>query len=193
MAAMGTCIYPYLVDPLRLGQVYGSGDLELERAVFSQCEWPPRRDELSEAAADHALDEIINGDELSTDRRYLYTLVLEQVCATLGTTATGTCDHDDVEIHTDDLVHTVNEVLRRLGVAELMPLEYEDHPFLPGLGATLGTPTIEVFSASECARVSRVLKARWQDLTRNERAVLFSTLRLLDRRRAHDALVLFSY
>lgn len=192
MAAMGTCIYPYLVDPLRLGQVYGSGDLELERAVFAG-DWPPRRDALSESAADNALDTIINGGELEADRRVLYTQVLEQVCATLGTTASGTCDHEDVEIHTDDIIDSVNEVLRRLGVPELAPMEFDDHPFLPGLGATVGAPTVEVFSASECARAARVLKARWQDLTRNERAILFSTLRLLEKRRAHDALVLFSY
>jgi hypothetical protein len=38
-----------------------------------------------------------------------------------------------------------------------------------------------------------VLRARWNDLTRNEKALAGSTLRLLDKRRAHDALVLFSY
>lgn len=191
MAASGSVV-PYLVDPLRLGLVYGSGDLELERAVFAG-DWPPQRAELSEAAADLALDTIISGGTLRCDHRARYTIVLEAVCATLGAQACGSCDHDDVEIQTPDLVHPLNLALTRLAARPLLPLEFEDHPFLPGLGATLGAPSIEVFSASECARVSRVLRARWHELTRNERAVLFSTLRLLDKRRAHDALVVFSY
>lgn len=189
---MGYSVYPYLVDPFRLGQVYGSGDLEIERAVWASPSWPPELEDRS-ADADTALDEIIRGAELSAQRRVLYTRVLEHVCAALGVTARSHCEHDDPDLLAGDIVHYVNEALQRLCVPTLMPIAYPDHPFLPGLPLTLDSPTVEVYSARDCARTRMILKARWSDLNADERTVCGPVLRLLEKRRLHDALVLFSY
>lgn len=185
-------VYPYLVDPFRLGEVYGSGDLEIERAVWASSNWPPA-DQDTSLDADHALDEIIRGAELVAQRRALYTRVLEHVCAALGVTASRHCEHDDPELLAGDIVHFVNEGLGRLGAPLLMPVAYPDHPFLPGLPLTLGMPMVEVYAAADCARTRLVLKARWSELSADDRAACTPMLRLLEKRRLHDALVLFSY
>ena len=191
---MSYSVYPYLVDLVRLGQVYGSGDLEIERAVWASKAWPPLvAGALDDVDADRALDEIIAGATLDEAQQVLYTRVLEHVCGAVGDTANTSCEHDDPELLAGDIVHFVNEALQRLGAPTLMPIAFPEHPFLPGLPLALGSPSVEVFDARDCARTRMILLARWAELSADDQRACGPMLRLLGRRRLHDALVLFSY
>ncbi|MDB4959851.1 MAG: hypothetical protein JWO36_7420 [Myxococcales bacterium] len=184
-------LYPYFVDPLRLRAVYGGKDVELGAKIRAGLTWPPTVGEA--VSADEALDQILRGAILDSSVREVYTSVLESICGTIGIDATEHLDEDDHLTLEGELIEIANQALRRIGVAELAANATTDHPFLPGIGRPQDIPMIEVYEAADCARTAAVIDARWSDFTADEVLGVGPVLRLLEHRRYHDVLIVFSY
>jgi hypothetical protein len=188
---MSYTLYPYFVDPTRLRQVYGCKDTELAAKVRAGLTWPPTVGEA--VTADEALDQILRGSILDSDAREVYTSVLESICDAIGIDGTEHLDEDDHLSFQGLLIETANRALRRIGVPALEGNETKDHPFLPGIGRPQDFPKIEVYEAAECTRASALIDAHWADFSAEEVLSVGPVLRLLQHRRYHDVLVVFSY
>lgn len=150
-----------------------------------------------EAADVRALNEIIEGATLDPSGRATYTLVLQWICGTVGVDAWFGAEEDDQEYaeQEPEPIETLNAILRRLGESELEESAHQTHPFLPTLplAPAHDFPTIAVYDAAGCARTAETLSARWSELDEDEIEVAGPMLRLLERRRYDDVLIVFSY
>ena len=188
---MSLTLYPYFVDPARLRAVYGGKDATLAAQVRAGISWPPTAGEA--VSAEEALDQIIRGAVLDSAARDVYTSVLESICGVVGVDGTESLNEDDLQAFEPELVERANAALARLGGAGLDALVTKDHPYLPGIGRPDDIPLIDLYEATDCARVTAAIAARWTDFAAAEALAVGPLLRLLERRRFYDALIVFSY